>query len=722
VVYILISKKQIVKMRINKRLKKTLIITSISLTILVLGGIAVLFAKRNALLKTAINKVVIKAKNSYHLQVTIKQASFTGLSTVNFGGVSVVPLGRDTFANLHQVSIGVKLFPLLWGDIKIGELNIYGAKITLIKKDSTTNYDFLLNKKPTDTLNKPKLNLADLGYKLLHKTLDKVPDDMDIKNFLVSFNSDTTHINFLLPKATIKNGKLKSTLVLNKNEAVWHIDGDLDPSNQQFNIFWYANKYKVEFPYLEKKYGLKFNFDTLQFALQSAKKHSGNFEVEGSWGVKNLLINHPRISAEDVIVKNGSVAVKMIAGENFVAIDSASTIFLGKAWAHPYFKYTLQPTKIYEFKLKADEQNAQEIFNAFPIGLFESLEGIKVAGKIKYNLNLYLDTKHPSRVIFNSDLEPSSGFKILAFGKNNLQKINNPFIYTPYEKGKPVRDILIAPENPNYTPINLISSNIKNALLTSEDPSFYSHKGFVEESIRQSIATNYKAKSFKRGGSTVSMQLVKNIYLSRQKTIARKIEEILIVWLIENQHLSTKDRMYEVYLNIIEWGRNIYGIGEASKYYFGKSPSELSLGEGIYLASIVPKPKASLYAWQPDGSLKPHLRGYFNLIGRLMAQRGYIALDTNAYGFYGVRIKESLRQQIAPQNYLMPDSTADDGDGFLGFNIFKSHPKDTLEKKIGFFNKLLGITPKVDSTGKTPKQLRQQRREERRKAREKKAE
>lgn len=706
----------------HKRLKKILIVTSITFTVLVLGGIAVLFAKRDALLKTAIAKVVQKAKNSYHLQVKIGQAGFIGLSTVNFKDITIVPLGRDTFANLRQTSISVKLLPLIWGDIKIGELNVYDAKITLIKKDSLSNYDFLLKKKPTDTLNKPKLNLANLGYKLLHKTLDKVPDDMDIKNFSISFNSDTTHINFLLPKATIKSGQLKSIIVLNKTEAIWHLDGDLDPSNQQFNIFWYAGRHKVEFPYLEKKYGLKLNFDTLQFAMESAKRHSGNFEVVGSWGVKNLLINHPRISAENVIIKNGSVAVKMIAGENFVAVDSSSTIFLGKAWAHPYFKYTLQPAKIYELKLKADEQNAQEIFDAFPIGLFGSLEGIKVAGKLKYDLNLYLDSKHPSRVIFNSDLESSNDFKILAFGKNNLQKINNPFVYTPYEKGKPVRDILVAPENPNYTPINQISPNIKNALLTSEDPSFYSHKGFVEESIRQSIATNYKSKSFKRGGSTISMQLVKNIYLSRKKTIARKIEEILIVWLIENQHLSTKNRMYEVYLNIIEWGLNIYGIGEASQYYFGKSPAELSLGEGIYLASIVPKPKAGLYAWQPDGSLKPHLRGYFNLIGRLMAQKGYIARDSNAYGFYGVRIKESLRQQIAPQDYLLPDSIADDGDGFLGLNIFKSQPKDTLEKKVGFFNRLLGITPKVDSTGKTPKQLRQERREERRKLRDKKPE
>src|SRR6185295_15378504 len=108
-------------------------------------------------------------------------------------------------------------------------------------------------------------------------------------------------------------------------------------------------------------------------------------------------------------------------------------------------------------------------------------------------------------------------------------------------------------------------------------------------------AANYKAGKFVRGGSTISMQLVKNVFLTRNKTIARKIEEALIVWLIENNRLSSKERMYEVYLNLIEWGPNVYGIGEASRFYFYKSPADLSLAESIFLAMIVPRPKGFKY-------------------------------------------------------------------------------------------------------------------------------
>jgi membrane peptidoglycan carboxypeptidase len=115
------------------------------------------------------------------------------------------------------------------------------------------------------------------------------------------------------------------------------------------------------------------------------------------------------------------------------------------------------------------------------------------------------------------------------------------------------------------------------------------------------------------------MQLVKNAFLSRQKTLTRKVEETLIVWMIENKHIISKSRMLEVYFNIIEWGNGVYGIGEAARYYFGKSPAELTLGESIYLASIVPKPKAGLYAFQPDGSLKDYLQNYFHSLGGMMA-------------------------------------------------------------------------------------------------------
>jgi membrane peptidoglycan carboxypeptidase len=181
--------------------------------------------------------------------------------------------------------------------------------------------------------------------------------------------------------------------------------------------------------------------------------------------------------------------------------------------------------------------------------------------------------------------------KYSGYGKTDFDKLNHEFVYTPYEKGKPMPSRTIGPSNPNYTPLEDISPDLRNAVMTAEDPSFYRNHGFVEESIRKSIATDFKEKKFKRGGSTISMQLVKNAFLSRQKTLARKIEETLIVWTIENTGIMTKNRMLEVYFNIIEWGKNVYGIGEASHYYFIKAHRRFPWAKVFTWPALYPIPK-----------------------------------------------------------------------------------------------------------------------------------
>ena len=289
---------------------------------------------------------------------------------------------------------------------------------------------------------------------------------------------------------------------------------------------------------------------------------------------------------------------------------------------------------------------------------------------------------------------------------------------------------IIGPSNPNYTALENIAPDLRNAVMTAEDPSFYRNNGFVEEALRKSIATDFKEKKFKRGGSTISMQLVKNAFLNRHKTLTRKVEEILIVWMINNTGLMSKNRMLEVYFNIIEWGRNVYGIGEASHYYFDKSPSELSLGESIYLASIVPKPKSGLYAFLSDGSLRPGLHGYFNLIGKLMAKNGMTEPDTSAYGFYTVRVKPSLRPapsidtNPAVIDSLMKAPVDDDQTGVVPIPEPEVKPE---EKKPNIFQRIFGggkrdTTKEVqqDSAKAAKQRLKDQKKEQKRLEKERK--
>ncbi|MBC3784560.1 transglycosylase domain-containing protein [Spirosoma utsteinense] len=724
------------------------------------GGIA--YSKRENLLKTALDRAVRKAKRDYNLDVHIGSAGFTGLNSVAFTDVSVVPQDRDSLARIDRVEVGVRFWPLLTGTIALSGMTLENGFIQVVKRDSLTNIDFLIRRKQRDSTalnDQPaettrRANLSRVAQNLIENILSKIPDDLNIRNLEFKGIDNEESISLLTQTAYIKDEVVTSTLKLNGNEATWHITGTADPADREYNLAFYADGQNgrpkpLELTYIQKKFNLKLQADTLRAELHDVDRSGGEFRLEGAGSVRNLRINHPAIARTDVLVQRASLDANVFVGENYLGVDSTSVLRLGEITARPFIKYTLSTPnlpepekpaagKVYEVQLHTDLLDAQALFNSFPQGLFESLEGMQVAGKLKYDLAFQLDTALPDSVKFNSGLTQDN-FRIVKMGHTDFAAINKPFVYTPYEKGKPVRAIEVGPKNPDFTPLNQISPDLRNALLTSEDYNFFTHNGFNEKAFRVSIATNFKEKSFKRGASTVSMQLVKNAFLNRNKTISRKIEEILIVWLIENERIIPKDRMYEVYLNIIEWGRNIYGIGEAARYYFGKRPADLNLGESIFLAFVVPRPKAALNWFVPDGTLQVrNVRGYFRLIGRIMARRGLTTPDSGAYGFYDVRLREGLRRQVAPVDTLFQtdslivdplDGDLDEGETGDGLgNFFRRLLKGNKTDE----NRPEGTQPSVNTTRpdaipgesapadtvKTRKQLRQERRDRKRRERE----
>jgi membrane peptidoglycan carboxypeptidase len=126
------------------------------------------------------------------------------------------------------------------------------------------------------------------------------------------------------------------------------------------------------------------------------------------------------------------------------------------------------------------------------------------------------------------------------------------------------------------------------ALLTTEDGAFYRHHGFNRAAIRNALVADLKAGRFVRGASTITMQLAKNLFLCREKTLSRKLEEIILADYVEQ--VFTKKELMELYLNVIEFGPDLYGVGKAAFRYFGRKPDELTLSEAFFLASLLPAP------------------------------------------------------------------------------------------------------------------------------------
>jgi monofunctional biosynthetic peptidoglycan transglycosylase len=147
---------------------------------------------------------------------------------------------------------------------------------------------------------------------------------------------------------------------------------------------------------------------------------------------------------------------------------------------------------------------------------------------------------------------------------------------------------IIAPVR-KYVPLSKISAELRTAVLISEDDTFFGHSGINITELKKAFQENLEKKRYARGASTITMQVVKNAFLTQQKTLTRKIKEILLAKKIEK--IWSKQKIFEYYLNIAEWGHNIYGAEAAARYYFNKPASQLDLAEASLLAGMLPNPK-----------------------------------------------------------------------------------------------------------------------------------
>jgi monofunctional biosynthetic peptidoglycan transglycosylase len=170
--------------------------------------------------------------------------------------------------------------------------------------------------------------------------------------------------------------------------------------------------------------------------------------------------------------------------------------------------------------------------------------------------------------------------------------------------------------NHTWVKIGNISPNIIKAVLIAEDDGFYNHEGFDIKGMENAIERSIK-KGTLAGGSTISQQLSKNLYLSPSKNPIRKIKEAIITYRIEKT--LSKRRILEIYLNIAEWGDGVFGIEAAARHHYGKSAKNLTAIEASRLASVLPNP----IIYDPNGNQK-YVKNRANVIYKTMEKRGAI--------------------------------------------------------------------------------------------------
>ncbi|MGW8312488.1 MAG: transglycosylase domain-containing protein [Desulfuromonadales bacterium] len=147
----------------------------------------------------------------------------------------------------------------------------------------------------------------------------------------------------------------------------------------------------------------------------------------------------------------------------------------------------------------------------------------------------------------------------------------------------------VGPKNPYWAPLDAIPDEMKWAVIVAEDANFYEHSGIDVPALKEAIKYDLKRKRLALGASTITQQLAKNLYLSRDKSFRRKLREMVLAQRLEAN--LTKGRILELYLNVVELGPLVYGVGHGSRYYFDKSVSQLTPAEAAFLAAILPGPR-----------------------------------------------------------------------------------------------------------------------------------
>lgn len=258
----------------------------------------------------------------------------------------------------------------------------------------------------------------------------------------------------------------------------------------------------------------------------------------------------------------------------------------------------------------------QDLLSSIPKEIIMKLDGFTMEGRIQASLKIQMRKEANVQVMLKNECKFVSWPESMS--KESLKK---KFSRTVYGAKGELHELESGRGTKNWVSYGNLSKFLTASILTTEDPGFFKHKGVDIRAIENSIKQDLETGKFKRGASTITMQLAKNLWLTRSKTISRKIQEAFLTTYLEQ--VLTKEEILELYFNIVEYGPMLYGIGPASRRYFGISPSELSLGQSLFLTSILPSPKTVWF--ESDGKIRESRMKWLYMIMDIMKKRDLIS-------------------------------------------------------------------------------------------------
>jgi hypothetical protein len=273
--------------------------------------------------------------------------------------------------------------------------------------------------------------------------------------------------------------------------------------------------------------------------------------------------------------------------------------------------------EVLKLRLVIPPIDCQRVLNAIPTEMAPYLAGYKIKGVFDTDVHVDIDW----RDLDATQLDGHIGIKrckVVDEPESSPKRLEQEFEqYVEVEQGE-WESFVVGPSNDEFVPLDQISPYLIKSIMSTEDSAFYQHHGFITSEFRTALVNNLKAGRFVQGASSITMQMVKNVLLYREKTLARKLQELFLTWHVENT--LDKDRILEIYLNVIEYGPGLYGIGPAAYHFFGKKPKDLTPTEAAFFSTILPSPKER-YKQYCAGTLTKWTEGKIDRILQIMLKR-----------------------------------------------------------------------------------------------------
>ncbi|MCP4675989.1 MAG: hypothetical protein GY854_10885 [Deltaproteobacteria bacterium] len=316
---------------------------------------------------------------------------------------------------------------------------------------------------------------------------------------------------------------------------------------------------------------------------------SRQLTFSGQVALSGVSLNHERIALESIddLSLHGDFRVTYDRKEGLWRLERFQ---LSHGLARMTIRGDIHPEKLaFDLFLHVPPTACKQMLLALPVPLRPRLSGVALEGQFGLDMHVALDEKTPQDTILEATL--NNKCRITNFGVlPEPNYFRGPFSYIAYTADGEDLRLLSGPGTDRWTPLSLISPFVIEAVLTTEDGKFWRHSGITLPEIRSAIIKNLKKGSLKHGASTITMQLAKNLFLTRERTVARKLQELFLVWHLESSF--KKEEILELYLNVVEFGPSIYGIRDAAEHYFGREPEELNAIESVFLIKLLPSPVA----------------------------------------------------------------------------------------------------------------------------------